>query len=178
MNTSPYHIRHATESDAEGIAFVQVNSWKTSYVGIIDQDYLENISYEKRLSVWKEILQSENARELVVLLEKQIIGFASFGLIRSESRLEFFEDPEAKIGEIYAIYLLEEHKRKGLGKALFKQCRRWFNQEGLKSFVVWALADNVHAKHFYEKQGGNPIGVVTITIADKNYPESCYLFKT
>ncbi|MBY0271931.1 MAG: GNAT family N-acetyltransferase [Alphaproteobacteria bacterium] len=178
MRISPYHIRYATESDAEGIAFVHVNSWKTSYAGIIDQDFLDTISYEKRLSSWKEILQSKNTQQLVVVFEDKIIGFVGFGFVRSESRPEFFEDTETKMWEIYAIYLLEEHKRKGLGKALFTQCRVWFNCEELESFVLWALADNVHAKQFYEKEGGKSIGEVSIIIGDKNYSEVCYLFKT
>lgn len=178
MRISPYHIRYATESDAEGIAFVHVNSWKTSYAGIIDQDFLDTISYEKRLSSWKEILQSKNTQQLVVVFEDKIIGFVGFGFVRSESRPEFFEDTETKMWEIYAIYLLEEHKRKGLGKALFTQCRLWFNRKELESFVVWALADNIHAKQFYEKEGGKSIGEISITIGDKNHSEACYLFKT
>lgn len=178
MTILPYHIRKPTESDAEGIAFVHVNSWKTSYTGIIDQDFLESLSYEKRLASWKEILKSKNSQELVVLLNKQIVGFVGFGPIRAESYLAFFEDTEKKIGEIYAIYLLEEHKRKGLGKELFTQCRLWFNQEGFETFVVRALTDNLRAKGFYEKEGGKSIGEITITIGNKNYPEAFYLFKT
>ncbi|MDI9634585.1 GNAT family N-acetyltransferase [Kamptonema cortianum] len=178
MTISPYHIRNATETDAEGIAFVHVNSWKTSYAGIIDQDFLDNINYEKRLSSWQEIIQSKSTQELIVLLDGKIIGFVGFGFIRSKSRPEFFKDTETKVGEIYAIYLLEEHKRKSLGKALFNQCRLWFNLKELESFVVWALADNVHAKQFYEKEGGKSIGEMLITIGDRDYSEVCYLFKT
>ena len=63
-------------------------------------------------------------------------------------------------------------------KALFQKCRLWFDQEGLESFVVRALTDNVRAKHFYEKEGGNSIGEITITLGDKNHPEAFYLFKT
>lgn len=176
--TYPYHIRYANESDAEGIAFVHVNSWRTSYAGIIDQDFLDNISYEKRLSSWKEILQSKNTQQLVVVFEDKIIGFIGFGFIRSKSRPEFFKDTETKMGEIYAIYLLEEHKRKGLGKALFAQCRLWFNRKKQESFVVWALADNLCAKQFYEKECGKSIGEIPITIGDKDCSEVCYLFKT
>lgn len=115
------------------------------------------------------------------MFENKIIGFAGFGPIRSESRLDqhpFFEDTETKIGEIYAIYLLEKHKSKGLGKALFHRCRLWFSQHGFDSFVTLVLADNLPARRFYEKEGGNSIGEITITIGDKNYPELCYVFET
>jgi len=178
MTISSYHIRKATPSDAKDIAFVHVNSWKTSYAGIIDQTFLDNMSYEKRHASWKDILQSKKSQELVVTFDKQVIGFVGFGSIRSESHLAFFENTDTKIGEIYAVYLLEEYKGKSLGKALFQRCRLWFSQEGFESFVVWALTDNVNAKPFYESEGGKPIGKRTITIGDKNYPETCYLFKT
>lgn len=114
----------------------------------------------------------------MVLFESKVIGFVGFGLMRTESRREFFEDTETKMGKIYAIYLLEEHKRKGLGKALFTQCRLWFSRKELESFMVWALADNLCAKQFYEKEGGKSIGEIPIAIGDKNYSEVCYLFKT
>ena len=123
-------------------------------------------------------MQSKTTQQLVVGFEDKIIGFVGFGFIGSESRPEFFEDTETKMVEIYAIYLLEEYKGKSLERALFTQCRLWFNLKELDSFVVWALADNLCAKQFYEKEGGKSIGEIPITIGDKNYPEVCYLFKT
>ncbi len=73
-----------------------------------------------------------------------------------------------RIGEVYAIYLLEKHKRKCLGKALLNQCRLLFSQEGFEFFVIWVLPDNSRARRFYEKEGGKSIGEITITIGDKN----------
>jgi hypothetical protein len=87
MNTFPYTIRNATESDAEGIAFVHVNSWRTRYAGIIDPSFLENLSYDKRLASWKEILQSKSSQELAALFDDQIVGFAGFGPIPCGSNI-------------------------------------------------------------------------------------------
>ncbi|PJN55835.1 hypothetical protein PAEVO_25570 [Paenibacillus sp. GM2FR] len=42
------HIRHANEQDAAGIANVHVNSWKTTYKGIVDDSFLENLSAADR----------------------------------------------------------------------------------------------------------------------------------
>jgi GNAT superfamily N-acetyltransferase len=181
MNTPNYVIREATESDAEGIAAVHVNSWQTSYAGIIDQSFLDNISYEDRLTLRREILQTKNVLHLVALFGEQSVGFAGAGPIRSESRVgqhSLFKDKEVGIGEIYAIYLLEEHKGKGCGKALFNTCRLWLSQQGFKSFVVRALVDNSRARRFYEREGGVLIGEMTINIFDKDYQEVCYLFTT
>ena len=178
MSDFPYTIRNAIESDAEGIAFVHVNSWRTSYAGIIDPSFLENISYDKHLASWKEILQSKNSQELVILFEGKIVGFAGFGPVRLESCIDhpLLKDKNANIGEVYAIYLLEQHKGKGCGKALFNKCRFHLSQEGFESFVVRALTDNVRARSFYENEGGKLMREISIIIGDKSYPEVFYLF--
>lgn len=114
---NPYTIRQATEADAESIAFVHVNSWQTSYAGIIDQSFLDTISYEKRLVSWKEILASKRMLHLVGVHEDQIVGFVGIGPIRPEFRVAhhpLFQENVKSIGEVYAIYLLEHHKGKGL----------------------------------------------------------------
>lgn len=51
-----YEIRKATIDDAEAISLVHVNSWKTSYSGIVDQAYLNNLHLEDRLAFRKKIL--------------------------------------------------------------------------------------------------------------------------
>lgn len=173
--TLDYEIREATESDASGIAFVHVNSWQTSYAGIIEQSFLDNISYDKRLASWTEILKSKDSVHLVATFDGKIIGFASAGPVRSESHVDLLPQ-EPSIGEIYAIYLMEQHKGKGCGKALFNRCCLWLRQQGFASFVVGVLADNIHARHFYERQGGKIMGEVTINIGDKDYQETYYLF--
>lgn len=40
-------IRAATPDDAPGIARVHVDSWRTTYAGIISAEFLANLSYEK-----------------------------------------------------------------------------------------------------------------------------------
>lgn len=180
MNTSPYEIRKAIASDAEGIAHVHVKSWQTSYRGIIEQSFLDNISYEQRLELRKKILNSEGALQLIVTFGEQIIGFADAGPLRPKPYNEQFfpsQEENVKYGEIYAIYLLREHQRKGLGKKLYQECRRWFKVQGYHHFVTWGLADNTHARRFYESEGGELVGEITVNIGDQDYKENCYLFK-
>ena len=42
------HIRRAIKDDIQGIAKVHVDSWKTTYKGIVADEILDNIAYEKR----------------------------------------------------------------------------------------------------------------------------------
>lgn len=41
-------VREATNIDVPAIAKVQVDSWRTTYKGILSEDVLKNLSYEKR----------------------------------------------------------------------------------------------------------------------------------
>lgn len=42
------NIRKANRDDAPGIAKVHVDSWRTTYKGIIPQSFLDELSYEQR----------------------------------------------------------------------------------------------------------------------------------
>lgn len=65
------NIRKARLKDAEGIARVHVDSWRTTYRGIIPDDYLNGLSYEQRTELWKNnigkkgnyVLVAENTEE-------------------------------------------------------------------------------------------------------------------
>jgi len=181
LNSSPYIIREAVPCDAEGTTYVHVKGWQTSYIGIIEQSYLDNISYDQRLELRKKILESKGTLQLVVTFGEQIVGFADSGPLRPKPYNEQFfpsQKENVKYGEIYAIYLLREHQRKGLGKILYQECRQWFKAQDYHHFVTRGLVDNIRARHFYESEGGELIGEVTINIGDKDYKEFCYLFES
>ena len=48
-------IREATVADAEGIAIVHVDCWRTTYKDIMPSDFLDKLSYGKR----KDIMDKE-----------------------------------------------------------------------------------------------------------------------
>lgn len=49
------NIRLASVRDIEGIARVHVESWKSTYNGIISESFLSNLTVEKRTKNWKVI---------------------------------------------------------------------------------------------------------------------------
>ena len=55
--------------------------------------------------------------------------------------------------ELYAIYLLDAAKRRGVGKAMLAQTAAWLEAQDFKSMLVWVLSQNTATK-FYEKIGG------------------------
>jgi hypothetical protein len=72
-------IRLAVKEDAANIAEVQVRSWQESYKGIVDSDYLLNMSIPERIKRWEDWL-SKGPSHLVYVLENEqsnICGFIS-----------------------------------------------------------------------------------------------------
>ena len=51
-------IREASPTDATAIARVHVDSWRTTYAGIVPADYLANLSYVQREQFWCDIFST------------------------------------------------------------------------------------------------------------------------
>ncbi|MBP3040631.1 GNAT family N-acetyltransferase [Bacillaceae bacterium Marseille-Q3522] len=159
------NIREAIIADAGGIAAVHVNSWRTTYKGIVPEEYLINLQVESRKQSWETALTHLNFDEKIFVCENpkgKIIGFVNGGTNRNAG-LEFD-------CEIYAIYLLQEYQRQGIGKKLCNEMIGWFKQRNFRSMMLWVLEDN-QAKHFYQKIGGTAIEKKTITIGNKELIE-------
>ncbi len=158
-------IRKATASDARRIAIVQVDSWRTTYKNIVPDDYLKNMSVDRREDVWASMIPNHTV--YVAETESgEIVGFAGGGKERTGNY------PPYK-GELYAIYLLESHQRKGLGKQLVAPIARDLVDVGIYSMIVMVLKDN-NSKYFYESLGAKLIGEKDIEIGGKQLLELVY----
>lgn len=145
----PFNIRKAAESDAADIAKIQVDSWRTTYKGIVSDVYLERLDYKRREEVWKTAVV-QNTAFLLLDDEDKSVGFAIGGPERSEAHVGFD-------GELYAIYLYEEVQGKGGGRQLFDKVVADLIERGFESMIIIALEDNP-ACRFYEKMSGVVIG--------------------
>ncbi|SMF82677.1 L-amino acid N-acyltransferase YncA [Paenibacillus uliginis N3/975] len=158
-------IRQATAADAEGIAQVHVNSWKTTYKGIVSEDYLDALTVESRLEGWKWRLENPSADIEILVLEDpvgRIVGFMNFGSEREQKR--------NSEGELYAVYLLQEAQGKGWGRQLFIQMLEVMKSMGYTSLLVWVLEGNP-AIHFYKALGGKKVRQKEIEIAGELHQE-------
>jgi GNAT superfamily N-acetyltransferase len=164
------YIRKAVLADAAAIARVHVDSWRTTYRGIVSDSYLASLSHEQRENGWKGAL--ENGISVMFVAEeeapKQIVGFVKGGQERSKN-------PEYT-GELGAIYLLEEYCGKGIGQRLVLALAKELIDLGHSSMLVWVLAKNPYCK-FYEKLGGKYLRSKQIEIGGSSYEEIAYGWK-
>ncbi len=135
-------IREATVDDAAGLARVHVDSWRTTYPGIVPDAHLKSLSHEHSENKWREFFATTRPFVYVAVnSERMIVGFASGGKER--------EGVPGYDGELYAIYLLKEYQRQGIGRALVLAIAQRLAESNLYSVLVWVLADNPSRK-FYE----------------------------
>jgi len=161
-------IRRATHKDAEGIAKVHVDSWRTTYKGIIPDEFLKNLSYEKRTELWiGNISKSDNYLLVAETSEGEIIGFADIW------KRETNTVPDAT--DLTSIYLLEEYQGKGVGKALLKNLFLQIKEQGYQKVFVEVLEDNKTCS-FYEYYGAKLYDTVQIKIGGKILNERIYVW--
>lgn len=160
-------IRRAVVNDSTGVARVQVESWKTTYKKIVPDEYLNSMSVESRIQKWKDIIESQTV--FVVEKDSKIIGFCNSGINTGDYR-----DYQ---GELFAIYLLQDYQRKGLGRHLFDKIVTEFKEQNVNSLIVKVLEDNP-ARYFYEKVRAEHIDTIELIISGKKLNERVYGWKS
>ena len=84
MEAQEIRIRQAIDSDARGIARVHIDSWRSTYAGIVPADHLAGLDYDEREARWHRILADRRQNAFVAEdADGRIIGFASGGPERS-----------------------------------------------------------------------------------------------
>lgn len=162
-------IRQARPDDAAGITRVHVATWRTTYQGIIPDDYLENISAEQWQERWLRDLREPGDRQFAYVAENEengeIAGFIWGGPERHA-------DPVYQ-GEVYTIYILKEYQRRGLGQLLLQALVRSFLSVGISSMLLLVMDANP-GRRFYEAQGAQRLRSSTFEVSGTVVEESAY----
>jgi ribosomal protein S18 acetylase RimI-like enzyme len=167
-------IREARIVDAAGIARVHVESWRTTYRGIVPAAYLDALSVENRQRGWERQLAAAADTIDVFVAEEvpsgEIVGFVSGGPEQTGTEAAF-------PWELHAIYLLADRQRRGVGRRLTAALVERLRQRGAASLLLWVLKQNLPARHFYEALGGSVVRERTITIGGLELAELAYAWR-
>ena len=147
-------VRAAKEQDASAIAHVHVQSWLTTYAGIVPDDYLASLNEAERVLLWRDWL-TRDIQVYVAEMDGKVVGFIGGGKIR--------EPLPGYDAELFAIYLLKRAQGCGLGTALLRKLAESLGAKGFKGMTVWVLERNP-ASNFYEKSGAKLVDSKEIEI--------------
>src|SRR5260370_39710674 len=105
-------IRQATLNDASEIARVHVASWRSTYRGLLPDDFLLSLSETGYAERWKRVIAEGTSRGYVAEDGGGVVGFSSGGRERAgETGWE---------GALYAIYVLDGAQRRGFRRDLVR----------------------------------------------------------
>jgi GNAT superfamily N-acetyltransferase len=100
-------------------------------------------------TAWEQRLRArfEDASQftIVALAGRRSLGFVTAGPIR--------EEPPARGGEVYAIYVDPAHTGRGAGSVLLEAALARLAASGLSQASLWVFSRNADARHFYERRG-------------------------
>lgn len=169
-----YVIEELSKDNVEEYVRVNALSWKQSYKGIVNDDFLELINEEDQIQnsikriIVNELTDNTN-KGFVLRVDDKAVGMLRVGLSRNEKY--------NKEGELKAIYLLDEAKHKGYGKILFQKAIEELKKLGYKNIIIACLKENP-SNEFYKHMGGKLVGTNNFKIPNQVLEENVYYFES
>lgn len=170
MSTPLSVVREAGRGDAAAIATVHVAAWRTTYRGLLPDDFLASLDESRYTERWRNALTESPDRVYVAESADGVIGFASGGKERAGE--------SGYSGELYAIYVLRQAQGRGHGRRLVEAVVSGLRDLKLPNMIVWVLRDNAPARRFYERLGGAYVREQPITIGSSQLREVSYGWKS
>lgn len=161
-------IRRAVIEDAKGISIVQVDTWKTTYKNLVPDAFLNQMTYESREPIWKDIISTQSVY-VAETNDKQIIGYSNGGKEKSGKYPEY-------LGELYGIYILKAYQKKGLGRELLKAVVKDLLANDIRSMTVMVFEEN-QSQLFYKALGGVKIDKDELEISEEKLKVVVYGWK-
>jgi len=173
----PTTIRRARRSDAAAIGRVHVETWRSSYAGLLPDAMLVRMSDARQSAWWSRALSDpRESRGIFVADDEEmgVVGFGSCGPVREHP--EGLDGTERRIGEVYTLYVEPDFQNQGLGRRLLDAMFRQLHADGHDTAVLWMLAENP-TRFFYEGLGGAVVGHRVDRMAGIEVEEVAYAWR-
>ena len=152
---SDFTIRPARPGDARGIARLDVETWRTTYAGVLSTAYLVGLSERRREAGWRGVILRE-PRDVRVAVGSNgvILGFGSCGPNRGDRSFT---------GEVFTLYVAPDWQNRGIGRRLLIALFRRLVAAGRRSAILWVLRENP-SRFFYERLGAQQVSRKPIAV--------------
>lgn len=156
-------VRVAGSDDLAGLKDVAERTWRHTYAGKIPDDdinaFLQSNYNLERLAFVRE---SMGDGMLVVISNAQVVGYVMITKDRDG------------IAQIWAIYVLPEWQRQGVGTRLWRAALDRARHLESPELALWVLSENTPARRFYEQQGAHAAGERDFPVGGGSVAEVCY----
>jgi len=173
----PTTIRRARKSDAGAIGRVYVETWQSAYPGLLPDAMLARMSDVRQSAWWSRALEDAREQRGIFVADDEdagVVGFGSCGPVRDIP--EGLDGTEARVGEVYTLYVEADFQNQGLGRRLLDAMLRQLHADGYDTAILWMLANNP-ARFFYEGLGGAQVGRRADHMAGTDVEEVAYAWR-
>ncbi len=141
-------VRPARLEDARAIARIEVDTWRSTYAGMLPDRVLLNMSERRQTGSWASFLRHRPEDVVVAQSDGNIVGFGNCGTQR-DSTIRF-------AGEVYTLYVSPDRQGAGFGRQLLLSLFQRLVNTGHATALVWVVRANP-GRFFYERIGGQMI---------------------
>ena len=146
--TGTISIRYGSPDDADAIAALHAESWRSAYRGLVPEDELGEALDGERREFWRTRFAAPDPGRRVVFLATSgdvLVGFACLLADADPDHGPLLDNLHVKPG----------WRGHGIGARLLQESRAWARAIAPgQPMHLWVLEGNMPARRFYEHQGG------------------------
>lgn len=143
-------LRQAIALDAETLAALHSESWRSSYRGILSNEYLDGAIVDERKRYWQKSLETPKPERHFILIAEQADEAVAF--------VSVYLDEEPAFGALLNNLHVRPHlKGQGLGKMLMVEAAKWTLAQHVSQMYLWVFEANTEARRFYEVLDGKAV---------------------
>ncbi len=139
--------RKAEVSDARMLAETRKTVWTETYRGIFPDEMLDCYDVDAYTKRDAGRIADPSHHFYLFLLDEECVGYFSYG----PSNFGPYKDFDLCLNN---LYIRENYKGRGLGKAAFANIREYCRQNGIEKFFCGCNYHNTPAMGFYAHMGG------------------------
>lgn len=129
-------IRKAVVEDAKDVANLAIQMWQSNTIEELTEEFCNYI-------------EKESCVVFVAILDGSAIGFAQCGL-----RHDYVEGTATSpVGYLEGIFVVEEHRNRGVAKDMLGACQEWVKVQGCTEFASDCELVNEDSLRFHLKMG-------------------------
>ena len=139
-------IRKVQMGDENSLAYIQTESWKTAFAGILDTETLAKYTnIDKATAMYHRLLSEHTGNGYILSVEGKDHCIAYWDNARDP---QFYGK-----AELICIHSLPDNRHKGYGSMMMDHVLKDMKEAGFPEVVLWVFKDNIRARAFYEAKG-------------------------
>jgi GNAT superfamily N-acetyltransferase len=153
-------LRQASKRDAEAIANLHADSWRSAYRGILSDEYLAYRVHAERVTLWHDRFAADATKPMFVIVAESGEVLNGFVCVFPQ------EDP------IFGSFLDNLHVApsrtgQGIGKLLLVESARHLLSIGkVGGLYLWVMEQNKRARQFYARAGAAEVEAKVLPMPD------------